>query len=283
MQYIPIKKPSKHFSAMSNTFDIKRFWKYLSRETAQAKNNFGLSLLISGLLPVIFYFFFEVIYSLISGEWGVQPLSNRITMFAVAFTVSILNFPVKQYGKITDKRFGAEYLMLPASTFEKWLSMVAVSCIIVPFVLFALLLGSDALMSLIFPGTYGQCLTCGDMNALWVSFGEDEVGVAGSPLGILWLNWIEMVLCFNLGVLVFKKSKIGKTFLVMIGFSFVCSILSILIVGDMDFESWLSKVFEEKDPQYIINTIYWFIGIIYAIIISALAAGLYARIRTLKL
>ena len=47
---------------MNNIFDIKRFGQYFLYDLRRAWNNYGLSLLLMGLIPIILY----VVYQLIS-------------------------------------------------------------------------------------------------------------------------------------------------------------------------------------------------------------------------
>ena len=140
---------------MSNIFDIKRFWNFLLYDLRRARNNYALSMLLLGLTPVILYMIIQF-FSLIFGNGVAEiPDSLKIMVMAVSCVIIILGFGSKVYGQLTEKRAGSDYLMIPASTTEKWISLFLVTCVAAPVVLGVLLLASDGLMSLLFPNSYG--------------------------------------------------------------------------------------------------------------------------------
>ena len=113
---------------MSNIFDITRFGNYFLYDLRRAKNNYGINLLIMGLTPVILLIFYLFI-SLIRGK-GISAMPDGLKFGGIVAIVMvvILSSGARTYGFITDKRSGSDFLMLPASTFEKWLSMVIMVC-----------------------------------------------------------------------------------------------------------------------------------------------------------
>ena len=101
---------------MNNVFDFKRFGKYFVYDLRRAKNNYWISLLLMGLLPVALYLVYQF-FSLIGGN-GLAELPNEAKTIAVVICVFavMLGAGAKIYGSITEKRAGSDYLMLPAST-----------------------------------------------------------------------------------------------------------------------------------------------------------------------
>ena len=165
--------------------------------------------------------------------------------------------------------------LIPVSRFEKWLSMVLIVCVVVPVILFALIFGSDTLMATLFPNTYGESLI--SQLSIAVKGIMDEESITVNLPAILWLNWCESILIFTVGAVCFKKSKVAKTLLCLIAFSFLLSSLLILFTGHthitIDFLSG------PDDTERMFN---WFLNICYTVIIGGLLGGLYYRIRTLK-
>jgi hypothetical protein len=266
---------------MNNVFDFKRFGNYFLYDLRRAKNNYSISLLVIGLLPVALYIITQF-FSLITGN-GVTELSDvpKIVAIFAGIAIVMLSAGAKIYGSITEKRAGSDYLMLPASTLEKWLSMVLVVCIVLPVVLFVLLFASDAVMSLFFPNTYGHRLFQMDFaRGVFDGLTGDE-GVYFNLPAALFLGWCESMLIFTLGAVCFKKAKVAKTLLCIMGFSMVISPLMFLVFGQTNIDNdWLVEHF--SDPDRAVSMINWTLSILYTVVIGGLLAGLYFRLRTLK-
>ena len=266
---------------MNNVFDFKRFGNYFLYDLRRAKNNYLISLLLMGLMPVAFYLIYQF-FSLITGHGVTElPVESKIAAICISIFAVMLGAGAKIYGSITEKRAGSDFLMLPASTLEKWLSMVLIVCIVLPVALFALLFVSDGIMGLFFPNSYGSRLF--DLDALRGTI-DGFTGDEGLYLNVpaaLFLNWCESLLIFTLGAVCFKKAKVAKTLLCMMAFSMIISPLMVLIFGRTNIDTdWLMERFNDADS--IINTFNWTLNIIYTVVIGGLLAGLYFRLRTLK-
>lgn len=270
---------------MNNVFSPKRFGKYFCYDLVNAKNNFGLSFLILGLLPVIVFMVSELFSLLFNGSFCVNAEASapgRATSAFVAVAVAIMAGPMKLYGHVTDKRAGTSYLMLPASTFEKWLSMVLMTIIVIPVCLSVVYLGADYLMGVIFPNSFGTPilkLPADYMNTAFIG----EFDIHYSLAGIVFANWCMYVLFFTLGAIVFKKAKIGKSILVLFGLGMLFSIILTAVVGisaDVDLEAFLSGL--NLDPEQAMTIFVNFCKVVMSIEIAALLALLYLRLRTIK-
>jgi hypothetical protein len=266
---------------MNNVFDFKRFGNYFLYDLRRAKNDYAISLLVIGLLPVALYIITQF-FSLIPGN-GVAEL-NDAAKFASIFAgiaIVMLSAGAKIYGSITEKRAGSDYLMLPASTLEKWLSMFLVVCVVLPAALFALMLVSDGIMSLFFPNTYGGRALNPDFARELTENLMDEEGFYFNLPAVMFLNWSETLLVFTLGAVCFKKAKVAKTLLCLLAFSMVISPLMLLIFGNTSIDAdWVAEHF--SDPDKAVAAINWTLSIIYTVVLGGLLAGLYFRLRTLK-
>ena len=142
---------------MNNIFDIKRFGRYLTYDLNNAWNNFGISALVLGLMPLILLFFNTIFGLVFSGQ--VQPLhpAAKVAIMVCAFIIVAISGPVKLYGHLTERRSGSDWLMLPASSFEKFLSMTVMLCIALPVVVLGLFSVCDLLLSWIVP-VYGDSI-----------------------------------------------------------------------------------------------------------------------------
>lgn len=213
----------------SNIFNLNRFGRYLVTDIKTAIANFGLSLLIVATLGLSFDIVSGLFSLVIRGSWSGMDDAFRISLFVISLVIVVILEPSKIYGHVTDKKEGQAFLMLPVSTLEKTISMILVSCIIVPLVFFAIYLSVDFLVCLADP-TCGKAIliTFNDirfdmLNGLSSNLEElkpfiDNPTAFANP-ALFIDDAIQIPLIFLLGAIYFKKSKPAKTFatLIMIG------------------------------------------------------------------
>ena len=267
---------------MNNIFDIKRFANYFAYNLRRAGNSYGISLLVLGLMPVILLVL-HMLGSLFSSG-STSPVSDqaKFTVFCVVVFVTAVSAGVKIYGSVTDKRAGSDFLMLPASTAEKWLSLSLMVCIVVPAALLALTLGSDALLSWLFPAAYGNGAIAGFCGDALNFTGNDDFYI--NIPAILFLGWCGCTLTFTLGGLLFKKAKVAKTFLCLFAIGTVLSLLAVLVVGSLDVQPEQLGRLEDSfnDPEVAIRTLNWIANISNFITLGGLLALIWLRLRTIK-
>lgn len=270
---------------MNNTFNFKRFRSYFTYDLISAKNNTGLSLAILGATPVFTYAIYQIFALVLNGETAIIPSGVKIAAIVIAVFISILYFPVKQYGPLTDKKAGSDWLMLPASRLEKWFSLLLVTCVVVPAFLFVELFVTDRLLNLIFSGTYGSA-AFSEMNRsfgmIWKELTIEGVGRVGmsAPLSI-YLTFCQHILFFTLGSIYFKRSKIGKTFLAGFVIAMALSMLLVLIakiLSPLDFNFGPEDI-SDKAVLRIVNIVLYSIIIVTFAVLDIL---LYLRIKSLK-
>lgn len=281
---------------MNKKFDIKRFWLFLKRELVRAYNDMGLTILILGLAPAILFGIIQAFALIISGEM-VSFTFTGILAFSMALVLGCIVIPIKLYGPLTDKRFGSEWLMIPASRIEKFTTMMLITCVIAPICITAITFVTDGLLSLIFHDQYGQVLATkfnfkdmmDFMKGMVYSMGGDASdfeGVEGvrfhmSTAGVLILNWIEYTVFYLLGAVIFDKSKFGKTLLCLMALSMVMSMGSTAIVSFCNFDGLIDAISNEN-PQKLINYIMTLVYVLYAILALVPAYFIWRRVKTLK-
>ena len=263
---------------MNNVFSFQRFGKFFLYDLQRSKSRYGLSLLVTGLVPIIGFSFIQLFALIINGNWMPNYEVARYVALAVAIFATLLAGPSKIYGDITDKRSGSDWLMIPASTFEKWLSMAIMVCIVLPVILCLLLFVSDSVVALLFPSTYGSILSPSSFSSITDSLSEEGLGINFG--GIFFLNWMETILTFTLGALVFKKSKVVKTILCCFLFSML---FGLLFSSGILPKEWSEGMFDSvKDASAFIANVNVTLNIMYWVIICALLGGMYYRLRTIK-
>lgn len=236
---------------MENTFSLKRFGKYFAYDLNKAAGNAGLSVLIIGIIPVITYVFFHLATLVFSRTWMDYNVATQISAFCVSIFVLTMTIPVKLYGSLTDKRAGSDWLLIPASMPEKFVSMILILGIVVPVTFLVLFFGSDWLLSVLDP-TYGKSLITGGAQ-LFKGLSEEMDGsglvFTNAIWGLFYFSIVSNLLTFNLGGIYFKKAKVGKTLLVLFAISSLFSMLMGTAVATMDFgwiENWADNLTPEK-------------------------------------
>lgn len=266
---------------MNNIFDFKRFGHYFVYDVRRSVSRFGTNVLVMGLVPVILFMAYEVFSLVLGYGFSHMALGYKLAGVVVAPMVICMLAPAKIYGKITDRRFGSEYLMLPASTLEKWISMVLMVCIVLPVSLVVIMLASDTLLGLCFPNHYGTAaLFAGNLNLT----GRNVVdGVNINFLMIVIMNWCENVLVFTLGAICFRKSKVAKTILAYFLACLVFGMLFSIPFGTMsvDTEHLMEKL-SIYDGSALLSWVNAFLNVFYAVIFCGLLGAIYYRIRTIK-
>ena len=193
------------------------FGRYFRSDLSAAISNFGISLLVFSTMAVTTEMFNGLFTLMLSGKWQGMIAGLRIPLFFIFGIIMLLSSPAKLYGHLTDRKEGTAFLMLPVSGFNKFLSMVLITCIIVPLFFGVVYLSLDALVCLLDP-TAGESL----FSMILLSFHIDFNEFFANTLPIFnykaimspWLYMDDLVqtsLLFLLGALIFKKSKVGKT------------------------------------------------------------------------
>ncbi len=269
---------------MKSTFDFRRFGKYYVSDLRGVFNDNWLTVLLTALGGVIAYLFCGTIQLIADGAWGSYGVAGRLVTFLVLFAILYIIMPAKEYGYITEKRRGSFFLLIPASPFEKALSMIINVAILTPLAFLAIALAADALLCLADTGcgsTLASMIFSG--NRLIDSFNCMTDCCSGllSSGNLFWsgvMTVITTALTFLVGALYFRKSKVAKTILVLVGLTllvilFTCFAVSVdddCLCGMMeDPDLSLSRI---KTAGYMIN----------AFIILALCAWTYLRVKTIK-
>ena len=291
----------------NDIFNFRRFGKYFTTDFRTCCANYGLSLLtISMLVPIVLYVIIVTINQIMHNTWDGPDIGLRVFAFAVAMICMVVTMPVKCYGKITEKQYGSFWLTLPASRLEKFISMILMTCIIVPVSGALLYLGLDALICA-FDHTCGQNLLAGGMELLQkmgeakdvtLNLIDESITIEDATLAqelIRQMNnpwmYIDEIFCFTLpfllGAVFFKNGKTVKTFIALFAISTVTGMICSPIMTN-----WVMEMFNNlnEDPDAILqmfnNKLFKNLVLIDTVTDTvtnlALMAGIWFRIKTLK-
>lgn len=228
---------------MNNNFNFGRFGKYFVYDLKRQWKNIGMLVLTFALSPVIFYMLYMFFAALFDG--GLMKLFSgmsidgpsiwvRFGMAAVMITIFVMLFPSRAYGEITDKAKGSEWLMLPASRLEKYVSMMLVTLLVIPIMYIVVYLLSDGLVCL-FDKSCGGALMSFRINDL---LRTTDIIIPANGLWIIIANTVQYAIIFLLGGLIFKKWKVVGTVLVLFALQMVFSGLLSAFITNADLEWW---------------------------------------------
>lgn len=264
---------------MSNIFSASRFGKYFIYDLKKAYNNFGFGALLTIVTPIIAFVVCQIFYVIFEGHFPTDAVAMKVTRFILLmfYCINILMIaPAKIYGSVTDKRFGSSFILIPASTFEKWLSMFLIAIIIVPVVTFLLFVGVDSLMCVIFPVTYGENVMY-YINQVLTTLAEANPPLPFNIFPLMVIGSFSGVLVYLLGGLIFKKNKVSKTILASFAIGMVLSMFLPLFIKFSNFD--LSVYHDNyKLATQLLSISY----ILYAIELTALLFGTYYRLKTIQ-
>lgn len=273
----------------SDIFSLKRATQYFASDVKTCISNFGVSFIsMTAVTPIATYIIFYLAHLVFGhGEWGGVGILTRAITFGVVLTILMLTQPSQCYGRITEKQYGTSFLTLPASTFEKFLSMVIICAILTPLAGVCIYWSIDALICLldkncgigIAEGIFNLGTILSELRTELMDINNMDISTITDQISP-WLfidDAIQISLPFILGAIYFKKSKISKTILAFIGISIVCSLL---FSSFFNFERFSQSVCFQ-DAWWIRN--FALIDTISDTIVNLiLLALIYIRLRTIK-
>ena len=133
---------------MNNTFNINRFGNVVRRDGMSYFSNYGWTLVVLWALPVILWLLTYI--SMETFDTGI--ISNRDTTISILMWLSLMIVPSRLYKNYNDSRKGVILAMTPASSLEKFLSMILYCVVITPIIYLIGALFIDTILALK-PGT----------------------------------------------------------------------------------------------------------------------------------
>lgn len=267
---------------MNNIFSFSRFGNYFCYDLRNSAERFLLSLLINGILPLIIYIFFGLFHLTLDGSWEVNGSAVFASSLIVALLTMTLTMPVKIYGGITDKKEGSNYLMLPASSFEKFVSMMLVILVVAPLIFCCLFFVSTSVLGLVDSSFKDSIAELDYLRGVIAGFG---IPTGFSTWFSFFLSYAQSVLIFLLGAICFKRGKVGKTILTLAVISMVMSLFASTFLNTVDYEGVLNFLAERiggKSAEEIFDIAITISNIVEVLIMAALMVAIYFRIKTLK-
>ena len=266
---------------MNNTFNIKRFGNVVRRDGMSYFQNFGWTLIVLWALPVILWFLTYI--SMETFDTGI--IINRDTKISTLMWLSLMIVPSRLYKNYNDSRKGVILAMTPASSLEKFLSMILYCVVITPIVYLIGALFIDTILALK-PGTnpyegfiisdfftknyesYREILSLGDeeLNRSIYDYMLSKNHFIYKVLQILGFTSV-----FMFTNMLFKKRKLSKTIgiLTLLGIIFSIFVVRYAINLEYNFDAdWT----DEEITNYVKGVVnYAYNFIFYSSLISASA------------
>ena len=283
---------------MNNTLNINRFGKVLKHDGLNFFPNLILTLAILWAIPVIVYLFAALMPT--NDTKDAFDAFSRVDLISTLANIAIIIAPARLYRYCNDSRKGIGYAMLPASTLEKFLSMIIYCVIVTPIIYVAGALAIDSILAL-FHGPYeGFAVsiyfdTFAKINAvfqkdnimldesfmLYYSSISQTFMLILSAIGTLTISSI-----FMFGNMIFKKRKTGKMLGILILLFIIFMIVVINYVAhNEDIALYFQQMNDDNKEEIIKQIIFRTMDITFfaEIIISALMLfGVYRKIKTQK-
>ena len=266
---------------MNNTFNIKRFGNVVRRDGMSYFQNFGWTLIVLWALPVIMWFLTYI--SMETFDTGV--ISNRTTTISTLMWLSLMIVPSRLYKNYNDSRKGVILAMTPASSLEKFLSMILYCVVITPIIYLIGALLIDTVLALK-PGTnpydgfifsdffsknyesYREMLSLGDEELNRTIF-DHMLSKNHFVYKMLQILGFSSVFMFT--NMLFKKRKLSKTIgiLTILGIIFSICVVRYIINLEYNFNAnWT----DEEITNYVKGVVnYAYNFIFYSSLISASA------------
>ena len=209
---------------MNNIFDFNRFGKVLVNDLKTKYITKFFTITGIALFPFVF-----VLISFFRSDVPVY-MEGDLRCFLIFTFCTVIMFlsPFIVYGNVNRRKRGTYYIMLPASSFEKYLSMLLVCVVAVPVTAIAACFAVDTVAATIFPSVIrGYSIKWFDYYFDWDFY---LIAVLYSSATIL-------------GNLLFRRHKIIATLCI----GFIVAIISFTIAASATYNFALNSILEIQD------------------------------------
>ena len=200
---------------MNKILNFKRLSSLISKELSENYSKILVLLGISISVSIIGWLF--TLFT--SSEHGISVLSRTSTIQVIIAVVFFI-LPYTFYNHLNHRKNGIESTMLPASTLEKYLSMILISVVIIPLSIFVSCVIVVYIIAIVTPDIYPGYL-----------FGNDSTNFLNSQPAFDIISSIFVMSGIALfGNLLFRKNKILKTVLSLFVINMGILILGIILI-----------------------------------------------------
>ena len=267
----------------SEVFNGQRFWTYFKHDLTKMWRNHVKAAILIGFSGLILYILGIAFNAVFMKTWQAPGFVARVVVFILAaFALEL--YQTRTYGYLTDRRKGAYWLMIPASSFEKWLSMILMTLVVIPVAFLGTYTIIDSILALS-DSTYGELLVTAARSAsLKANNARTEANQEYATtwnLGFIFLPAIVGYICnflyFLLCGISFKRNKIVWAILILFGSSIVLSTITTTLGFQTRYE-----INDLAEAEVFIRNIVHVTTLFSGLLAIGLACGIFFRIKTLK-
>lgn len=228
---------------MNNVFNINRFGKVLAKDGADFFPKFGWPLVILIAIPLLFW-----ILGFIEKDTTIGIDTRKLLIIKLCL-LGVLLVPARLYRDYNDSKKGMAHALLPASSLEKFLSMIIFCMIVTPIVILFGNVVLDIILTIIPHSPYqGYLWQATDfnyftrVNSLFEidgMFFPNEYNDAiinkvneMSSISFSIFSLIGITSIFMLGNMLFKKHKTTKTIGILVLIFFVAIISTFIFIAN---------------------------------------------------
>lgn len=280
---------------MNNTLDFNRLGKVIKHDGASFAQNLGLALIILWAIPLVIWLF-----SSLTPSNGHIDTFSRISIIGTLGTILLIMAPARLYKYCNDSRQGIGYAMMPASSLEKFISMVFYCVIVAPIIYLAGALAIDSILAVLggpyegfaISDYFNEISQFKNMVRQKMIGDEDYILLANciSPTVIILskiLNTLALSSIFMFGNMVFKKRKTGKMIGILILLFIIFMVIMVNYVANHEEQiaHWFGYMNEENAAYIITRLIGTMINasLIFSAVVSVVMLWLtYYKIKTQK-
>lgn len=216
---------------MSDTFDFSRFGKLFAYECRNYVPYYTKALITFSCIVFSIWVTSAVFDGSLDFEF-------RQAFLIMLFNVSLFIAPFIPYYNINDRKKGYAYAMMPASTLEKYISMLLVCMIVLPLLTYITLSLSDYFFYLVSSCGIGGFYEAGIFNPFPASsLSDSEVALNMGGTNYLLLFYMIPVAYSMMFNVLFRKAKIIKAILVQMAVGFTAMIVSFSVMLNVDRET----------------------------------------------
>jgi len=203
---------------MNQHFNITRFTKLFKKEFSE---RISTIITISAIFSIILMIWWLITFLLhLTGDYTSAGSNSRAGYLLGVFIFSVISSPLILYSKTNHRKKGVDYITLPASFNEKFVSMLINSLIVFPILVGATVITADLIISTLSPAIFnGSILFSGSLGNIW-NFRLIDTGWSIFSLFTLFL------LCNA----IYRRSKTVKTiFSILLFYLMVSIIIGVLV------------------------------------------------------
>ena len=237
------------------SFDFTRFGRLLKHDLRTIWPLYGLSLILLIGAPLLLW-----IFSVNFGDnvYSVVPISLRWSIILFLTVLSGCIAPSKLFSTSNLPQQGIYFAMLPASKFEKYLSMIIIGLIVCPLICLVGGIVLDSILTLLPIGGYRESLfSVHHILDLWKEGSEEKLAIVSMMKNpIPWiLLYISVAVIFLFANTIFKKHKFIKTILWIIIIQFLFSWIIGIIFSVLDLNGGLMEILARRLENWTQNLV----------------------------